>query len=100
MLTPDVHGTSCALSPSQLMHGKKITACQNGKNYEFTSTHESLTKRVRHHNGNTKYLTSLRENVKITKENEPLIAIGDIVLLKKVRRHVFTTSSSPVKMIK
>ena len=55
-------------------------------------THESLTKRARHHQRllrqftkqwKHEYLTSLRENARITKENEPHIAVGDLVILKK-----------------
>jgi hypothetical protein len=67
----DVDGTSYALSPAHLMYGRRITACQNEENYEVISTHESFTKRARHHQRLLRQftkqwkhecLTSLREN--------------------------------------
>ena len=112
----DVDGTSYALSPSQLMYGRRIMACQNWENYEVFSTHESLTKRARHHQRllrqftkqwKHEYLTSLRENTRITKENEPHIAVGDLVILKKEgtercfwKLSKVTLSSLTVKMVK
>ncbi len=88
----DVDGVSYSLSPAHLMYGRRITACKNGENWEVISTHESLTKRARHHRQllrqftrkwKHEYLTGLRENARIAKRNEPHVTVGDIVILKK-----------------
>ncbi len=88
----DVDGVSYSLSPAHLMYGGRITACQDGENWEVISTHESLPKRARHHRQllrqftrkwKHEYLTSLRENARIAKRNEPHVTVGDVVFLKK-----------------
>ena len=87
----DVEGTSYALSPAHLIYGRRITGNQNQESYEVVSTHESLTKRARHHRYLLKqftkrwrreYLTSFRENSRKVNSKEPHVKVGDLVILK------------------
>ena len=87
----DVEGTSYALSPAHLIYGRRITGNQNQECYEVVSTHESLTKRARHHRCLLKqftkrwrreYLTSLRENSRKVSSKEPHVKVEDLVILK------------------
>ena len=89
----DVDGVSYSLSPAHLMYRRRITVCQNGENWEVISTHENLTKRARHlrqllrqftRKWKHEYLTDLRENSRIAKQNEPHVTVGDVVILKKL----------------
>ena len=45
----DIEGISYALSPVHLLYSRRISANPNHESYEVISTHESLTKRARHH---------------------------------------------------
>ena len=87
----DVDGTSYALSPAHLIYGRRISGDQNQECYEVVSTHESLTKKARHHRQllrqftkrwRREYLTSLRENARKVNTKEPHVKVGDLVILK------------------
>ncbi len=87
----DVEGTSYALSPAHLIYGRRITGNHNQESYEVVSTHESLTKRARHHryllkqftkHWRREYLTSLRENSRKVNSKELHVKVGDLVILK------------------
>ena len=87
-------GVCYALSPSHLIHGRRLTTTPNGEHYEVVSTHNSLV----HCNKQQKhllnqflclwrktYLLSLREHHSIKKKQNKnsVIAVGDVVVLKK-----------------
>ena len=87
----DSEGISYPLTPSQLIYGRNVSVAPNDKHFEITSTHQSLTRRARHHrkvlNNFTKqwkqeYLLNLREIANQGNSKKPNIEPGDIVLLK------------------
>ena len=87
----DCEGISYPLTPSQLIYGRNVSVAPNDKHFEITSTHQSLTRRARHHrkvlNNFTKpwkqeYLLNLREIANQGNNKKPNIEPGDIVLLK------------------
>ena len=45
----DYDGVTYALSPSHLIHGRRITSTPNGGHFEVVSTNAFLTRRAKHH---------------------------------------------------
>ena len=87
----DSEGISYPLTPSQLIYGRNVLVAPNDKHFEITSTHQSLTRRARHHrkvlNNFTnqwkqEYLLNLREIANQGNDKKPNIEPDDIVLLK------------------
>ena len=69
----DINGTSYPLSPAQFIYGRRISATPNDELVDIVSTHESLTRRAKHHRRllqhftkqwRHEYLTGLRENAR------------------------------------
>ena len=92
-LYDDANSISYPLTPADLIYGRRVTSTPNGAHHEIISTHQSLTRRARHHKNllqqvtkqwRQEYLTSLREqsNVGNNRNGAQEILIGDIVLLK------------------
>ena len=89
----DTDGISYPLSPAQLIYGRRISATPNDERFNIVSTHESLTRRAKHHRSllqhftkqrRHEYLAGLRENARNkTDKSEPAVAVGDLVILKK-----------------
>ena len=48
-LASDQDGVTGSLSPSHLINGRRLTALSNDKHFEIVSTHQSLTRRLKHH---------------------------------------------------
>ena len=89
----DQESVSYALSPSQLLYGRRLTSMPNDEVYEIQSTNRSLTKRARHHRNvmqhftnrwRREYLLSLREQsvCNSKRKNDVSISAGDIVIIK------------------
>ena len=89
----DYDGVTYALSPSHLIHGRRIISTPNGGHFEVVRKNASLTRGAKHHRHllqqfttqwRQTYLTNLRENhaLKSTIRRGPEIAVGDIVILK------------------
>ena len=89
----DENGISFPLTPSDLIHGRRIIRNQNISQYDVTSTSKALTKQAKHHfnllagfnrQWSKEYLLSLRENhrVKSTNGGKSTIAVGQVVLLR------------------
>ena len=96
----DSEGVSYALSPSHLLHGRRLTTTPNSEHYEIVSTHNSLVNRNKQQKHLLKqflslwrktYLLSLREHHSIKKKQSKNrgIAVGDVVVLKNdsTKRH-------------
>jgi len=89
----NANSISYPLSPSDLVYGRRVTLTPNGTHHEIISTHQSLTRRARHHKNllqqvtkqwRKEYLTSLREQSSPRNKGNCAqeISVGDIVLLK------------------
>jgi len=89
----DVESISYALCPSDLVSGRRISNTPNEAHYEIISTHETLTRKMKHHRilirqftkcWRNDYLLNLREQHSI--KNKPQghwqIKVGDVVILK------------------
>ena len=92
-LSDDQYGVSASLSPSHLINGRRITTISNNEYFEIVSTHQSLTRRLKHHRHllnqfanqwRKDYLLNLRENhqLKVRKGGQSVIKRGDVVVLK------------------
>lgn len=79
--------------PSHFISGHRISTLPNDEHFEIMSTHNSLTKRQRHHKQllqqfsrqwKREYLISLQENstAKSVNGNRSFITVGDIIILK------------------
>jgi hypothetical protein len=89
----DEESVSYALSPSQLINGRRICSRQNSRHYEIVSTISSLNKRARRHKQilcqfttrwRKEYLRNLRENaqVNVKRQKTEQLKEGDIVIVK------------------
>ena len=88
----DREGISYPLTPSQLINGRNLQCLPNDGHYEIISTYEGLSKRARYHHRlltqftsrwKNEYLLSLLEAYRPRSGNEePMIEIGDIVILR------------------
>ena len=89
----DTNSISYPLTPSDLVYGRRITLTPNSAHHEIISTHQSLTRRARHHKNllqqvtrqwRKEYLTGLREQSNARNKGNAVqeISVGDIVLLK------------------
>lgn len=89
----DEESISHPLTPSHLISGHRISAMPNDEYFEIMSTHNTLTRRQRHHKQllqqfskqwKREYLLSLRENstARSVSGNRTAITVGDIVILK------------------
>ena len=89
----DEESISHPLTPSHLISGHRISAMPNDEYFEIMSTHNTLTRRQRHHKQllqqfskqwKREYLLSLRENstARSVGSNHTAITVGDIVILK------------------
>ena len=89
----DEESISHPLTPSHLISGHRISAMPNDEYFEIMSTHNTLTKRQRHHKQllqqfskqwKREYLLSLRNNstARSVGGNRAAITIRDIVILK------------------
>lgn len=89
----DTNSISYPLTPSDLVYGRRVTLTPNSAHHEIISTHQSLTRRARHHKNllqqvtkqwRKEYLTSLREQSNARNKGNAVqeISVGDIVLLK------------------
>jgi hypothetical protein len=87
----DSESISSPLSPSHLIYGRRIVNSPNGQYFEVISTNKSLTRKLRHHRmllenyarqWRTEYLQSLRENSNAKMNQQPEIAVGDIVIVQ------------------
>ena len=88
----DIDGVNYAIASSHLMYGRKIVNLPNSSQYEIESTYQTLPKRMKNHKHllnqllrtwRKDYLVSLREShsLKARAKKEPLITIGDVVIL-------------------
>ena len=90
----DQDSISYALTPSDMIYGRRVTTNPNSSHQEIVSTYQALTKRGRHQRlllqhltkrWRTEYLTELREH-SIQKRNRQgsvaAISKGDVVILK------------------
>ena len=89
----DTNSISYPLTPSDLIYGRRVTLTPNSAHHEIISTHQSLTRRARHHKNllqqvtkqwRQEYLTGLREQSNARNKGNAVqeISVGDIVLLK------------------
>ena len=88
----DNEGISYPLTPSHLINGRNLSSLPNNTYFEIVSTYESLSKRARYHRfllgqftkrWKNEYLLGLMEAYKPKDSTkEPIISIGDVVLLK------------------
>ena len=89
----NTNSISYPLTPSDLVYGQCVTFMQNTAHHEIISTHQSLTRRARHHKNllqqvtrqwRKEYLTGLREQSNARNKGNAVqeISVGDIVLLK------------------
>ena len=89
----DTNSISYPLTPSDLVYGRRVTLTPNSAHHEIISTHQSLTRRARHHKNllqqvtkqwRKEYLTGLREQSNARNKGNAVqeISVGDIVLLK------------------
>ena len=87
----DSESISSPLSPSHLIYGRRIVNLPNDQYFEVISTNKSLTRKLRHHRmllenyarqWRTEYLQSLRENSNAKMNQQPEIAVGDIVIVQ------------------
>ena len=89
----DEESVSYALSPSQLINGRRICSRPNSQHYEIVSTNASLTKRARRHKHilcqfttrwRKEYLRNLRENAQVNgkRQKTEQLKEGDIVIVK------------------
>jgi len=92
---------SYALSPSHLLHGRRLTTTPNSEHYEIISTHNSLVQRNKQQKHllnkflclwQKTYLLSLREHHSVKKKQRnknSVIAVSDVVVLKSdsTKRH-------------
>ena len=97
-LCDDLDGVTTSLSPSHLIYGRKITALPNSQTFEVISTQKTLTRREKLQNHilsqfankwRRDYLLSLRgHHLNKTRQRGPIIAVGDVVIVKddKVKR--------------
>lgn len=92
-LTDDQDGISGSLSPSHLINGRRLTASGNDEQFEIVSTHQSLTKKLKHHwhllsqflnQWRQDYLLNLREshNLAVKGCSKQAIQTGDVVVIK------------------
>ena len=85
-------GISYPLTPSAWIYGRTIAMTRNEKHFEVISTHESLTRREKHHSrllnqvtkqSRDEYLVSLRESSKLTNgTNKNSVDVEDLVIMK------------------
>ena len=88
----DQESISYALSPSQLLYGRRLASIPNDEIYEIQSTNRSLTRRARHQRNvmqqftnrwRKEYLLNLREQaVCVSRGKNESITVGDIVIIK------------------
>ena len=90
----DDESVSTPLTPSHLIHGRRITNAPSNQHFEIVSVNQTLTKRAKHHQRllqqftkrwQHEYLLSLREraNERCKEQNkESPISVGDIVIVK------------------
>ena len=90
-----VKAISYALSPSQLVDGRRLANTPNSAHFESVSTYSSLTRRAKNHRRilehfvnrwQREHLLSLleRSEVNASRKNIATIAVGDIVVLGPV----------------
>ena len=90
----DQDGLSYTLSPSHLLHGRRITRLPNSGHFDIVSTHSALTKKYKHQRKllsqftqlwRKHYLLSLRETHavkhKVLSGGVP-ISVGDVIIMK------------------
>lgn len=96
----DEEGISYPLTPSQLIYGRQITPTPNDRQYDITSTNQSLTKKAKYHRHllcqftnrwRKEYMLSIRETSRaLHGPSREMIAVGDVVVLKNdSSSHVF-----------
>ena len=89
----DEESVSCALSPSQLIYGRRLGSSPNSQHYEIVSTNASLTKRAKRHKHilqqftirwRKEYLLNLRENSRVNSKRQKTeeLSVGDVVIIK------------------
>ena len=90
----DEDGSSCCLTPANLIYGNRLSSIPNERQYDITSTSQCLTKRARYQfrllaefnrQWRRDYLLSLREYSKgknKATQSLPVIKKGDVVILK------------------
>ena len=90
----DQDGLSYTLSPSHLLHGRRVTYLPNSGHFEVISTHSALTKRYKHQKRvlsqfvqlwRKHYLLNLRENHTVKHHAPPgitPISVGDVIIMK------------------
>jgi hypothetical protein len=91
-LYDDEQGISYPLTPSSLIYGRTIATTPNDRQFEISSTHQSLTRRQKYHKRllneftnqwRKEYLQSLRESSRASKGPvDNMIDVGDMVVLK------------------
>ena len=91
-LYDDMEGVSQALTPADLIYGRRLANTPSGSHYEVVSTAKTLTKRAKHQfrliNDLTKqwrreYLLGLREHYQVKKKGcSEGLKVGDIVILR------------------
>jgi len=93
-LQDDRDGVISALCPSDLINGRRITSTPNEAHHEVISTHQTLTRKMKHHRAlinqftqrwRKEYLLSLREKHSIKggkQTGNQHVKVGDVVILK------------------
>ena len=87
----DEESVSYALTPSQLIYGRRLCSNPNSQHYEIFSTNASLTRRARYHRQilrqftsrwRKEYLLNLRENSRVNSKRQKTeeLTVGDIVI--------------------
>ena len=79
----DEESVSYALTPSQLIYGRRLCSNPNSQHYEIFSTNASLTRRARYHRQILRQL-NLRENSQVNSKRQKTeeLTVGDIVIIK------------------
>ena len=89
----DEESVSYALSPSQLIYGRRLGSSPNSQHYEIVSTNASLTKRAKRHKHilrqftirwRKEYLLNLRKNSRVNSKRQKTeeLSVRDVVIIK------------------
>ena len=91
----DENALSYTLTPSKLIYGRQLVNFVNGRQFELSSTHSTLSKRANHHihmlgqfakQWSKEYLLGLQEyhlKFKVRKNTQKVLSNSDVVLMKK-----------------
>lgn len=89
----DEESVSYAVTPSQLIYGRRLCSYPNSQHYEIFSTNMNLTRRASYHRQTLRqftsrwrkeYLLNLRESSQVNSKRQKTeeLSVGDIVIIK------------------